>query len=872
MQLHKKFVLAIMSFFFIGHVSSAGSYAVAQQDQVRIVALGDSYTAGNGALDYEDRECWRSRNAYVQQFAALLTQQNVSAVSSNNACSNAVIADVGDQLVSADSEIRNADIVVMSIGGNNANFSKIVRECLSIERLIHLQSSCIGWLDKAIDVSDRSIQETRDLLLGIRAINQRAEIVLVGYPYLIAKDCFGVAMGNAVRSLQSGYSAKSDAMVADLGDDRIHYLSLLGPFSGGVVCGSDPQLIRGSMDTAPTNYMEWWHPNKQGHERIAIELVALDLHEAPHVPVPSAPEPTYQLPPPAKTEPGYVDLPFECGAIVPFVSTYGTFNHGGGSYTHGHALDMPMPEGIGVVAPEAGVVEVYLTTSGYGKYVDLLGESGIRHRFAHLAHTSVSSGEYVTRGQRVGLVGSTGASTGPHLHYEHRDAHGQIPIELGGPALVWGNGYGSSDFRTTIHALVSANCGAYGNLGSYDTDSDGTRNDADECPNDPGSAAMNGCPDSDSDGVSDLYDGCISLPGPASNNGCPVDDDIMLIRPDAGKFDLYVDTNQVGGHDIPPFANWGLPGDEFFTGHFNSDLVSDTLLVRESNGKLDWYFDTNMATPHEVMIAGWGLPGDEIFIADFDQDHQDDDILLVREYPAGRLSFYFDKDQVRGHEAVIENWGNASDQVIIGNFDNDPDDDILLVRENPNGKLSFFFETNQVKGDDGSILNWGNVGDTVLIGDFDNDPYHDDDILLVRQDGSSLDWYFEYGMSTPHESKIDNWGKPSDDIRIANFGGDEGDDVMLIRFDGSKYDFFVDLDQVKGHDIDPAIQNWGLPGDTFFIGEFDGDLKADIMLMRPVGGELHWFIETNMATPHERSIDGWGRPGDDIRIADFDGS
>ena len=64
--------------------------------------------------------------------------------------------------------------------------------------------------------------------------------------------------------------------------------------------------------------------------------------------------------------------------------------------------------------------ECYETANkgGYGLHVLIDHGAGVKTRFGHLSKTDVEVGQKVKRGDRLGLVGSTGRSTGPHLHYE----------------------------------------------------------------------------------------------------------------------------------------------------------------------------------------------------------------------------------------------------------------------------------------------------------------------------------------------------------------------------------------------------------------------------------------------------------------------
>lgn len=63
---------------------------------------------------------------------------------------------------------------------------------------------------------------------------------------------------------------------------------------------------------------------------------------------------------------------------------------------------------------------------GYGNIVSGVDSDGFTHRFAHLAGFNVAVGDVVPQGAMLGSVGSTGNSTGPHLHYETRDAQGNV--------------------------------------------------------------------------------------------------------------------------------------------------------------------------------------------------------------------------------------------------------------------------------------------------------------------------------------------------------------------------------------------------------------------------------------------------------------
>ena len=73
-----------------------------------------------------------------------------------------------------------------------------------------------------------------------------------------------------------------------------------------------------------------------------------------------------------------------------------------------------------VQATGSGTVVTAGRTGGYGNLVEIDHGSGLSTRYAHLSRVLVKAGDTVDAGETIGLSGSTGRSTGPHLHYEVR--------------------------------------------------------------------------------------------------------------------------------------------------------------------------------------------------------------------------------------------------------------------------------------------------------------------------------------------------------------------------------------------------------------------------------------------------------------------
>ena len=92
------------------------------------------------------------------------------------------------------------------------------------------------------------------------------------------------------------------------------------------------------------------------------------------------------------------------------VDAFGNAGHRG--------TDIPAPEGTPILAAHSGTVLVSGWNDSYGNQVLLDNGAGLSTRYAHMTQTAVTAGEAVTAGQVIGYVGSTGDSTGFHLHFE----------------------------------------------------------------------------------------------------------------------------------------------------------------------------------------------------------------------------------------------------------------------------------------------------------------------------------------------------------------------------------------------------------------------------------------------------------------------
>ncbi len=102
-------------------------------------------------------------------------------------------------------------------------------------------------------------------------------------------------------------------------------------------------------------------------------------------------------------------------------SNFGMRNHPvlGGRRAHS-GIDLGAPVGTPVYATADGVISRASWFGGYGLFISIEHGGDLQTRYGHMSRLNVADGQKVRKGDVIGFVGSTGRSTGPHLHYEVR--------------------------------------------------------------------------------------------------------------------------------------------------------------------------------------------------------------------------------------------------------------------------------------------------------------------------------------------------------------------------------------------------------------------------------------------------------------------
>ena len=119
-------------------------------------------------------------------------------------------------------------------------------------------------------------------------------------------------------------------------------------------------------------------------------------------------------------------------------------------------VDLRATFGTPIVAAADGRVVSAGWSGGYGRLVRLAHSGGMETMYGHMSRIAASSGEIVRRGQIIGYVGSSGLSTGPHLHYEvHKNGQAVNPLSVkmsGAPAQL--EGAKLHEFQSELRSLL----------------------------------------------------------------------------------------------------------------------------------------------------------------------------------------------------------------------------------------------------------------------------------------------------------------------------------------------------------------------------------------------------------------------------------
>lgn len=138
-------------------------------------------------------------------------------------------------------------------------------------------------------------------------------------------------------------------------------------------------------------------------------------------------------------------------------SAFGKRRHPILGYTRMHkGMDFRAGQGTPILAATDGRVSFAGRNGGYGKQVRIKHDGGIATSYSHMSRIAVNPGERVRQGEVIGYVGSTGLSTGPHLHYElYRNGVAVNPASVKFTTRAQLSGRDLAAFRSELRRLQS---------------------------------------------------------------------------------------------------------------------------------------------------------------------------------------------------------------------------------------------------------------------------------------------------------------------------------------------------------------------------------------------------------------------------------
>lgn len=362
-------------------------------------------------------------------------------------------------------------------------------------------------------------------------------------------------------------------------------------------------------------------------------------------------------------------------------------------------------------------------TSGYGNHVRVDHGGGWTSLVAHLDRITVSKGQYVRTGDELGKVGTTGESSGPHLHYE-QEADGQnMPIVIDGVALR----YSSTAARHT-----SGNCGTPPPM-SAGSPTDFTGDGVDDIvtfTQDPEADVYVAPSTRDGFGGARVWHDHFAPAGetPLSGDFNGDDKDDVVTFAHGPEADVYVALSDGGG--FGPATIWHdhfAPGGEVpavgdVNGDGSDDIVTFThdadakVFVALSNG-------SNGFRPATVWHDFFAPAGEFPALGDMDGDGDDDLIAFTQGATADVYVALSNGDSAFGVGRLVhEHFAPAGEQPRVGDVNGDEKDDIVAFTQGAESDVFVALSDGSVFGP-GARWNefFSPSGEFPYVGDYDGD-------------------------------------------------------------------------------------------------------------------------------------------------------
>lgn len=219
------------------------------------VALGDSYSSGLGTGSYTlDTACNRGTLAYPYLHSGTAT--------GFVACSGSSVDDVRATQLAATAA---AQVVTMTVGGNDIGFNTVVSSCTAFSS----NATCTNAVNAAVAKIPAMRANLVTLLQQIRRNAPAARIVLLGYPYLYSTGSCGFGQPSPTKrvALHDGADSLNEALAQAISDPTVtgskQFVDVRDAFAGHDICArSSQRWINGLV---LSDFDESYHPNRAGH-------------------------------------------------------------------------------------------------------------------------------------------------------------------------------------------------------------------------------------------------------------------------------------------------------------------------------------------------------------------------------------------------------------------------------------------------------------------------------------------------------------------------------------------------------------------------------------------------------------------------------
>ncbi|MDT6983379.1 peptidoglycan DD-metalloendopeptidase family protein [Streptomyces lusitanus] len=405
-------------------------------------------------------------------------------------------------------------------------------------------------------------------------------------------------------------------------------------------------------------------------------------------------------------------------------------------------------------------------SSGYGNHVLVDHGGGWTTLVAHLDRITVSEGQYVRTGDELGKVGSTGKSSGPHLHYEQKADGRNQPIVIDGVALR---------YSTTAARHTSGNCGTP-------------------------PAMMAGSPtDFTGDGV----------------------DDIVTFTQNA-EADVYVaDSTRDGFGEARVWHDFFAPGGEApLSGDFNGDQKDDVVTFTKG-AESDVYVALSQGNgfgPATVWHDHFAPGGEVPAVGDVNADGFDDVVTFTHDADA---RVYVALSNGRDGFGVATVWHDffapPGEFPALGDVDGDGDDDLITFTQGSTADVYVALSNGKDGFGVGQLAHehFAPAGELPRVGDVDGDKK--DDIVAFTQ-GAESDVYvaLSNGATFGPGARWNEFFSPSGEFPyVGDYDGDGKDDIVTFTHN-AEADVYVATS--NGTDAFVNGRKWhdffGTPGET----------------------------------------------------------